>query len=242
MSQASASLPPAGAAPRIWRWYPSVYDLGTRYLIPYRQLQADMTAAARRHVPTASPHLLDCCCGTGNMLQALLRAFPAATATAIDFSDEMLHRAKGKCDPLGRVAWIHARLADGLNQLPEASVDLAVMSNGFYPLPDPPGALNQLARVLKPGGALILSDPKAGSKLRQLLADHLVKGRVLHLYALPLFIGAGLFSWYIGRQQSCAFHAPEAVADWLRQHRFAIVEQTESYGGANYFFVAIREA
>ncbi len=242
MDQATASLQPTETAPRIWRWYPLVYDLGTRHLIPYQQLRDDIRTSARPHVRTASPHLLDCRCGTGNMLEALLRELPAATATAIDFSSEMIQRAQTKCDPLGRVEWVRSTLLEGLSAMPDAAVDLAVMSNGLYPLPDPGAVMNQLFRVLTPGGTLILSDPKAGSKLRHLVINHLVKGHLLRLYAMPLFIGAGLFSWCIGRQQAYAFHSTEEAADLLRNAGFSIVEQKESYGSANYFFVALREA
>jgi ubiquinone/menaquinone biosynthesis C-methylase UbiE len=242
MDQASATIRPIEKAPWIWRWYPAVYDLGTRHLVPYRRLRADIQTAAHRSVSTESPHLLDCCCGTGNMLEALQREIPNAVATAIDFSPEMIQRAQSRCDPLGHVNWVRAKLLDGLKTLPDAGVDVAVMSNGFYPLPDPTAVLAQLKRVLKPDGAFILSDPKAGSKLRHLLIHHLVKGHLLRLYALPLFIGAGLFSWCIGRDQAYAFHSTQQAADMLRRAGFAITEQGESYGGANYFFVARREA
>ena len=118
--------------------------------------------AARAFRPTLQrPEsvVLDLCCGTGDMTLALLKHRPATGQTspilAVDFSHNMLARGAQKFRP-------HPIIpieADALN-LPVASnsVDLVTSAFGFRNLANYEAGLNELLRVLRPGGQIGILD------------------------------------------------------------------------------------
>jgi SAM-dependent methyltransferase len=98
--------------------------------------------------------ILDAACGNGRYSHFLLRhADPDALVTAFDLSPRMLLRARRRLRT-GRVT--HA-VAD-LTRLPygDAAFDAVVCGWVLEHLPDPRPGLRELARVLEPGGKLLL--------------------------------------------------------------------------------------
>lgn len=95
---------------------------------------------------------LDVGCGTGNLTLALLeRLDPDGRVTAADISPGMLALARGKTsDP--RVTWIEAA-AENL-PLPPHSFDRVFCFSVWPHFRDPGAALNEMKRVLLPGGRL----------------------------------------------------------------------------------------
>ncbi len=99
-------------------------------------------------------HILDAACGNGRYSRFLLRhADPDAVITAFDLSPRMLQRARRRLGS-GRVT--HA-VAD-LTRLPYAdeAFDAIVCGWVLEHLPTPAAGLHELARVLQPGGKLLL--------------------------------------------------------------------------------------
>lgn len=104
--------------------------------------------------------VLDLCCGTGDMAFALHKHGPAAKLTGADFSHPMLTRALAKSAGGRQLRWVES---DALN-LPfaDGSFDLVTSAFGFRNLADYDAGLNEIFRVLKPGGEygiLEFSDP-----------------------------------------------------------------------------------
>jgi SAM-dependent methyltransferase len=98
--------------------------------------------------------ILDAACGNGRYSKFLLRrADPDAFLTAFDLSPAMLRRAR-KSLKSDRVTFA---VAD-LTRLPYANgyFDAIVCGWVLEHLPDPRSGLGELARVLKPGGKLLL--------------------------------------------------------------------------------------
>jgi SAM-dependent methyltransferase len=98
--------------------------------------------------------ILDAGCGNGRYTRFLLaQADPDALITGFDYSQQMLHRARSRLrsDRATQVA------AD-LTRLPYAddSFDAIVCGWVLEHLPDPRPGLHELARVLRPGGKLLL--------------------------------------------------------------------------------------
>jgi SAM-dependent methyltransferase len=99
------------------------------------------------------PHgvALDAACGTGRHTVRLVAA--GHQTVGIDRSEAMLAIARSKVPP--------AEFGTGdLAELPLAteSVDVAVCGLALTHLPDPAPAVAELARVLRPGGRLVISD------------------------------------------------------------------------------------
>lgn len=99
--------------------------------------------------------VLDLCCGTGDMTLALYRHRPRSgvPVLAADFSHPMLSRALPKF--AGRN--IVPMEADALRlPLADSSVDLVTFAFGFRNLSSYPAGLNELHRVLRPGGQIAI--------------------------------------------------------------------------------------
>jgi len=102
-------------------------------------------------------HVLDIGCGTGYLTRRAARAVvPGGRVTGIDPSRPVIAYARRHSPPVCRY------VAAGAQQLPlpDASVDVAVSAMALHHLPaaDRPAALAEIARVLCPGGILLLAD------------------------------------------------------------------------------------
>jgi SAM-dependent methyltransferase len=98
--------------------------------------------------------ILDAGCGNGRYTRFLLREAPSdALITGFDYSLQMLHRARQRLQS-DRAS----QLAADLTKLPYAdeSFDAIVCGWVLEHLPDPRPGLAELARVLAPGGKLLL--------------------------------------------------------------------------------------
>jgi arsenite methyltransferase len=103
--------------------------------------------------------VLDLGCGAGtDLLIAAQMTGPTGHVIGVDMTSAMLDRARESADAMGldNVA-LHEALIESL-PLADASVD-AVISNGVIDLvPDKDAVLDEIDRVLRPGGRLQLAD------------------------------------------------------------------------------------
>ena len=109
------------------------------------------TARSFAHV-LARPgvHVLDSCCGTGDMALALRRKSPQAEIIGADFSHRMLVLASKKNPQPHPINWIEA---DALQlPFPDQSFDLVTSAFGFRNLADYDAGLRETFRVLRSGG------------------------------------------------------------------------------------------
>ena len=106
--------------------------------------------------PRPTDRALDLGAGAGHATLAL--APHVAQVDAIDPTPEMLAVAGRLAAErgIGNVAWIEAR-ADAL-PYPAATFDVAISRFSIHHWPDPAGALREVARVLRPGGRIVLID------------------------------------------------------------------------------------
>ena len=148
----------AGAAAQYFASNAADWDSIRRLHIADEQVEA----AVRKHVGRAPIELLvDLGTGTGRMIEV---AGPVAgTAVGIDLSRNMLSMARGNLIKAAQSKTLgfdwQIRQGD-VHRLPlEGGVaDVAIMHQVLHFLEDPPLALAEAARILKPGGRLILVD------------------------------------------------------------------------------------
>ena len=96
--------------------------------------------------------VLECACGTG--LLSTVIASKCGTLTATDFSEKMLKRAKKNCSVFHNITFRYADIT--ALDFPDSSFDKVVAGNVIHLLDEPLKALDELNRVCKPGGMLII--------------------------------------------------------------------------------------
>jgi ubiquinone/menaquinone biosynthesis C-methylase UbiE len=135
------------------RWS-ATYDRPGLQLFTYRPIHDAVLARIDGLEPST---VVDLGCGTGQLTQRLIRGFPDANIVGVDLSDGMLTEAAGRLRQVGSDDQPLVR-ADAL-QLPFAasSIDLVVCTESFHWYPDQAAALAELARVLNPGGRLLIA-------------------------------------------------------------------------------------
>ncbi len=96
--------------------------------------------------------------GVGDGLLTLMLAEVASTVTAVDLSPAMLAQlnARAKQKGIKNIATVEGDIAS--LPLPEASHDVVVMSQALHHAKEPLRALQEAARILVPGGRLLVID------------------------------------------------------------------------------------
>ena len=96
--------------------------------------------------------VLECACGTGAITEEIAKKAQKVLAT--DFAEGMLKRASKKCRKYSNVSFRQEDITDIKNA--DDSFDKVVAGNVIHLLPVPEKALNELLRVVKPGGKVII--------------------------------------------------------------------------------------
>jgi SAM-dependent methyltransferase len=113
--------------------------------------------------------VLDVPCGGGVALRGL-RPGQSLRYVAADISTDMLDRARARAAALGRddIEFVEA----DIERMPfeDNEFDLCLSFNGLHCLPDPPVAVREIARCVKPGGRLVGDSVVRGAGWRQDLA------------------------------------------------------------------------
>jgi len=214
------------------------YD-ALRVLTPYMALQRTLMAAV---APAEHERLLVAGCGTGNLEWMLVQEQPALAIEAVDFSAAMLAQARAKCAAYPQIRHQQADLCARL-PYPDGAIDVAVMCNVLYALPDGLAALREIRRVLRPGGRFILCDPQPGSGIGPVIQAHVAALRGMppgesrrhwlrSILTLPRFALLALPN--LGIQQrfrdgSYRIYTLEAIEAVLTAEGFAVGERRTVY-------------
>jgi 2-polyprenyl-3-methyl-5-hydroxy-6-metoxy-1,4-benzoquinol methylase len=119
---------------------------------------------ARRHLPAES--FLDAGCGDGRYLAALGGA--ARRVAGVDLSARILETAAATARQSGVEPELHAASLEAL-PFDEAAFDVVLCSQVLEHVVDVEAAARELARVLRPGGVLVLSTDNARNHVSQVL-------------------------------------------------------------------------
>ena len=140
---------------------------------------------------TPEDRMLDVGCGTGAASRSA--AAVAGCVVGIDLSPEMIGKATRLADGIANVRFEvadaeHIPFADG-------EFTAALCSNSFHHYPDPQRAVREMARVLAPGGRLVIGDACA-DLMSARLADRIL--RVVEPGHVRLYRSAELGSFVQG--------------------------------------------
>lgn len=154
--------------------------------------------------------------GAGRVgLQAAGEVGPEGSVLCSDFSEEMVRVARERFERLG-VSNVETRALDAQDlDLEEGAFDAVLCRFGYMLMPDPQQALRESARVLRPGGRLVLA--VWGEAEKNLWLSSILQAVMTHLDAPPPPPGApGPF----------ALGDPAALQELLEEAGLADVEVT----------------
>ena len=117
-------------------------------------VEATTRETLRRLPLAAASRVLDVGCGTGELLRRVRAKVPDAVLSGLDPVPEMLEVAR---DKLSDREDLRVGYADHL-PWNAGTFDVVVSCNMFHYISHPVAALREMARVLRPGGALVLTD------------------------------------------------------------------------------------
>lgn len=100
----------------------------------------------------ANDHVLECACGTGAISVCVAPVCQQLVAT--DFSEPMLEQTKKKCRHLDNVIVQKADITS--LPYPDAAFDKVIAGNVIHLVKDPYAVLDELLRVCKPNGKVII--------------------------------------------------------------------------------------
>ncbi|MBV8067333.1 MAG: bifunctional demethylmenaquinone methyltransferase/2-methoxy-6-polyprenyl-1,4-benzoquinol methylase UbiE [Candidatus Eremiobacteraeota bacterium] len=179
--------------------------IAPRYDLANRVLTAGLDERWRRRAIRllAPPHggrVLDCCCGTGDLVFGLQHADATLQVVGIDFCAPMLERAKRR---MSRKARGDARFVEGdVMAMPfeNNSFDGATMGFSLRNVVDIDATLREILRVLRPGTRFVSLDvTKAPNRAYKRLFD-------LYFYGLVPLIGG-----IVGGSRSAYAYLPNSL-------------------------------
>ena len=212
------------------------YDLIT-VVLSYAQDRRWKRRLVRLAHPSPGVRALDLATGTGDIAFAMARA--GAQVVGLDITPRMIELAVQKANPAaGACAFI---VGDMLNlPFPDRSFDVVTTGYGLRNVPDLTRAIDEIARVLAPGGlALSLDFNRPSNAL------------VRRAYITYLTLVGGALGWLLHRDPDTYRYIPASirrypgagpVARLMESHGFAEVQYLPVLGGLMAIHFARRAA
>lgn len=151
----------------MWEVYASSYDR----ILPELSFYQDVVERHRAAMMAPGiERVLDLGAGTGNVTIPLARA--GKQVTAIDLNHAMLDRLSSKLAPAERArVTLVEDTAERLPHAESASFDGVTAMLALFAMEEPASAVREAERILRPGGTLIVTEPKRCFNVTALMAE-----------------------------------------------------------------------
>ena len=172
--------------------------------------------------------ILDLGCGPGVSALALASVCPKDTVVGLDYSQFMINRAI-RHDAGRQCGWVRGdahRLP-----FPDGVADAVTGHSFLYLLSDRETALQEIRRILKPQGVLVLLEPTRQS----LLADGVAVARALSSWGPKLAFT--MAAWRVAARTSGAFERG-TLTGLLQKKGLSVVQVTHALHGLGWLAVA----
>jgi ubiquinone/menaquinone biosynthesis C-methylase UbiE len=215
-----------------WALYAMAYDTLAR-LRPYQAMLRECIRLLRIR---PNVRVLDAGCGTGNLVARLHH--DGAWVLGADFSEGMLERARRK---IGNSPRAHLEFLDlrGVLPYPEGAFDRVACVNTLHAIPEPAPLIQEFARVLKPGGILVVTTPLPKPSPGAVFGEHLrYEGWAGVLPLLPALLVVLVCNLFMLRRSR--FFKPEELEGLLEWAGFSVSSVGLTYADQNVIIAAER--
>lgn len=143
---------------------------------------AKMADWGMSHLKSIAPQkIVEIGCGGGRNAGELLKKYPSAHVTAIDYSDVSVGKATAYNAEAIRKGRCEVKQGDVSNlTLPEEQYDLATAFETIYFWPSLKECFAQVAKVLKPGGTFMIVNESDGTDEASLKFEKIIDGMKCH--------------------------------------------------------------
>ncbi len=226
------------------------WDIRSRFywnlesFMPYKKLVEDIIQGIEIK---PNQHILDAGCGIGIFEKLVTeKNIPDLKIEAVDLSENMLKQAQKKLKNNGNhhIKFRQVNLDESLTYK-DNIFDAIVSNNVIYALSNPGFTMREFYRTLKGGGKLVLSTPRPGASIKELIQEHLNSEKSWQIKNLVLLIISSfvylpfdfIISFRIKRGEYHPF-SKEKLAELLLSSGFKNIEINHSYANQNFLVVA----
>lgn len=152
--------------------------LGKMMLSGMNSGHAKMADWGLGHLQSIAPaSIVDLGCGGGRNAGELLRRYPKASVTAVDYSELSVEKAKKYNREMIAAGRCIVQQGDvSALELPQESYDLATAFETIYFWPGLSQCFSQVAKVLKPGGCFMICNESDGTDAASLKYEKIIDG------------------------------------------------------------------
>jgi ubiquinone/menaquinone biosynthesis C-methylase UbiE len=230
-----------------WEIYSYFYSLSLRNLFPYRCLLENLSNTLDIK---GEENILDAGCGPGLVIEKVIEENreKGISITGLDLNRRMIKHAHRRCKKFSNVKLQVADLNKSL-EFSDSFFDKVVCSNTLYALESPHRVIFEFHRVLKPGGAVIIANPKPSAREKELIRAHITAinkltptyRRIYHILTSLLLIPVHLVVITInrvilekGKSKEYHFLSKEDLQKILQEVGFKSIDIGSCYADQNW--------
>jgi SAM-dependent methyltransferase len=179
----------------------------------------------------AGSRVADVGCGTGHAVNLMAREYPASTFIGYDVGADAIARARAEAGQMG-LPNASFELLDATQLPTKPKFDVITSFDAIHDQRDPAAVLRRIAGALAPGGAYVMVEPKASSRLEDNVgnpfAAYMYGMSVMHCMTVSLADGgAGLGTAW----------GEETARRMLREAGFSAIEVVDAPGPQNSIYI-----
>lgn len=195
--------------------------------------------AVRKMSFGATCRFLDVATGTADLAIGAALRYPGITAAGVDFIGEMLEAGRIKIAKKGLSDRVRLLEGDAL-ALPfkDGAFDVAAMAFGIRNIPDKVRTLREMARVVAPGGQVMVLEMAFTRNWFSRLLYHSYLNRILPRIARRISINPS--AYYYLADSIMDFPSPDRFSRMMEEAGLTRVERFKLTFGATYLYVGIR--
>jgi demethylmenaquinone methyltransferase / 2-methoxy-6-polyprenyl-1,4-benzoquinol methylase len=227
-----------GMVKEIFSTVPAKYDFLNHFLSLRRDV-AWRRFAARRMRFFQTWRLLDVATGTADLAMDAAKMHPLIRVTGVDFVREMMDLGRVKIEKRGISDRVEILRADALDlPFPDSSFDVAAVAFGIRNIPDRIRALREMARVVVPGGQVMVLEMTYPENrvLRGIYGIYL--GRLLPVIARQFSRNPAAYHYLADSIMN--FPSPDAFARLMENAGLARIEKHPLTLGVTYLHIGIK--